>query len=1171
MRRLITILFLLIHLVSFGQYEKLFSDKNINPYNLILKDKFIWLNKEVKRDSLVYAELKTDSVRFRYFDGNYTNWFYVPELSGIRDTLSILDLKIDSVANADETDPEFYLWLNNVNFQDSVLTYQVFQNLTGIRDTLEFHRDSLRTAYERLIEVEGFDTTGIYHWNRGLLDAITAIDTTRWGEVMDLSDYATRTELTDTSAAIRATIPTSLTELDSTGFTITESQIADLEHFSGEYDSLLNRPILMNNAHEGDPLFKNWNRTDGINIYSKQIFDWDGKLEPYALETDITGGVLDVDFTSLAINGTDLGVILHDTANVVRSEIPTLLTELDSTGFRITESQISDLQNYQLDSDTLVWDATKYDIDTLGFLRSYTETDPVFSTHTASSIVNGTGFLKNNGTGTWSYDNSTYLTVNDLSNYVTKSGTDTITGQKSFFANPIIYADAPKIANRIQSSTSVSSGLIIIDDIPSNAVEFGYNNNLNTSYIWNYQNNDFRIGLNSTEMFRFKTDGSLIYKEQITSPSTPTSGFGATYIKDDGKIYFKNDAGTEYDLTSGVGGTSLWESSSGFINPINNENISIEGQDYPLLRFKSNLEPTHTAQLYFDGLSLRGTYYNGSTTYTPFLYSSTGIQTTGLLLSNSANYMETNGSIRYNGTDILGRVGGSWVSLTSGSGTTLSEGAGIDITSNTISLDINTLSLDNSPGATPYFSYYDAVNGNVKAEIGAFDADYWGSGTATDGYVLTADGAGNAAWEIISGGSGTPGGLSGQIQYNNNGAFGGFGNYNGSRVMIDNRLNIYNSLSSYPNFNISHNENLISMGWHSSDVGSITGGFTFDVANALIGVTGASFKPTTITDENSSTGAVGEVLTRTSTGIDWAAGGSGGTVTSVAAGNGMNFTTITSSGSVTMGTPSSITTSSTNSVTTTSHTHALDLSGRSVLTQYSLTGGGNLGSNRTLNLVGDVAAPGISKYYGTNSSGTRGWYDLGTGYWTRSGTSLYPSTITDEVMIGGTTDMGGWILQVYGNIWSNATLTMGEVGSVATPSSGYGIVWIDNANSKLYFTNDAGTNYDLTSTGPNVTVLSLSGTAPSWNMSNGINAKITLSGNTTITLSNVPTGYSGNLTITNAATAYTVQFLGYTVKISPFLDSASGVITMSGESEVDMLSWYYDGNYVFINGTFRYD
>jgi len=52
--------------------------------------------------------------------------------------------------------------------------------------------------------------------------------------------------------------------------------------------------------------------------------------------------------------------------------------------------------------------------------------------------------------------------------------------------------------------------------------------------------------------------------------------------------------------------------------------------------------------------------------------------------------------------------------------------------------------------------------------------------------------------------------------------------------------------------------------------------------------------------------------------------GGSGSVTSVAAGDGMDFTTITTTGSVTMGTPTAVTSSSTNNVTTTSHTHALE-------------------------------------------------------------------------------------------------------------------------------------------------------------------------------------------------------------------------------------------------------
>jgi hypothetical protein len=42
----------------------------------------------------------------------------------------------------------------------------------------------------------------------------------------------------------------------------------------------------------------------------------------------------------------------------------------------------------------------------------------------------------------------------------------------------------------------------------------------------------------------------------------------------------------------------------------------------------------------------------------------------------------------------------------------------------------------------------------------------------------------------------------------------------------------------------------------------------------------------------------------------------------------------------------------------------------------SITGGGDLSANRTLTLLNDVASPGTSWYYGTNSSGTKGWFAL---------------------------------------------------------------------------------------------------------------------------------------------------------------------------------------------------
>jgi len=49
---------------------------------------------------------------------------------------------------------------------------------------------------------------------------------------------------------------------------------------------------------------------------------------------------------------------------------------------------------------------------------------------------------------------------------------------------------------------------------------------------------------------------------EMSAPSTPASGRAAVYVKTDGKIYLKDDAGTETDLTSGGGGHTIAESTS---------------------------------------------------------------------------------------------------------------------------------------------------------------------------------------------------------------------------------------------------------------------------------------------------------------------------------------------------------------------------------------------------------------------------------------------------------------------------------------------------------------------------------------------------------------------------------------------------------------------------------
>lgn len=136
-----------------------------------------------------------------------------------------------------------------------------------------------------------------------------------------------------------------------------------------------------------------------------------------------------------------------------------------------------------------------------------------------------------------------------------------------------------------------------------------------------------------------------------------------------------------------------------------------------------------------------------------------------------------------------------------------------------------------------------------------------------------------------------------------------------------------------------------------------------------------------------------------------------GTVESIVAGNGMDFITITTTGAVSLGTPSSITSVSTNALTTTSHTHELDTTGVAagtytyatvtfddkgratsassgtppVLTlnsDNSITGTGTLAD--PFELVNDEVAPAPSYHYGTGVTGVRGWYPTNFdnyGYW----------------------------------------------------------------------------------------------------------------------------------------------------------------------------------------------
>lgn len=98
---------------------------------------------------------------------------------------------------------------------------------------------------------------------------------------------------------------------------------------------------------------------------------------------------------------------------------------------------------------------------------------------------------------------------------------------------------------------------------------------------------------------------------------------------------------------------------------------------------------------------------------------------------------------------------------------------------------------------------------------------------------------------------------------------------------------------------------------------------------------------------------------------------------------------------------------------------------RNILTTNSVTGGGNLTVDRTLQLVNDSAAPGDNMVYGTNGAGVRGW---------QQALNAVPETrsITGTVSITG-----------GGDLTINRTLSL--VNDVASPG-----------NNKMYGTDASG-------------------------------------------------------------------------------------------------------------------
>lgn len=110
----------------------------------------------------------------------------------------------------------------------------------------------------------------------------------------------------------------------------------------------------------------------------------------------------------------------------------------------------------------------------------------------------------------------------------------------------------------------------------------------------------FNIDTNSTFNFtgsEIYLDSSTIFQAyyittvETTAPATPASGYGRIYEKSDGKLYFINDAGTEYDLTTGASafsGARAYHSTTQTVTSTSTGALAMDSERYDTDTFHDN-------------------------------------------------------------------------------------------------------------------------------------------------------------------------------------------------------------------------------------------------------------------------------------------------------------------------------------------------------------------------------------------------------------------------------------------------------------------------------------------------------------------------------------------------------------------------------------------------------